>query len=233
MKKIETTQWNLIASLLSLDAVTPFHERMGLTWPDKPAFVTGLRNVIVSHRSQPSGSLDESMAQMIQSLFGPKTVTQFQNWATGVFMNVHEDQPEWSGWYLAFFRWVFGSKGNSLLVVSNVKPTIEKRFREIADYDPLKKDIEKVKGMPLSAWDIETCVKQGFDPADDIGDMFTPVVSTFEIHATQVFFQTVVSTFDERTKKLLHQEAQQMLTDMGIWMPGPLPTIDTMLRMLP
>lgn len=114
-----------------------------------------------------------------------------------------------------------------------MKPTIEKRFREIADYDPLKKDIEKVKGMPLSAWDIETCVKQGFDPADDIGDMFTPVVSTFEIHATQVFFQTVVSTFDERTKKLLHQEAQQMLTEMGIWMPGPLPTIDTMLRMLP
>lgn|GEM_PF-3735691 len=238
-EKLPDSQWGLIACLLSLDAVGPFHEDMGLAWPDKLAFIRLLRETIVKNRHDHAAnpgtiiSFDRKLMPAIESGIGSDAADKFDRWARGTFKQVHADQPEWSAWHLAFFRWVFGRKNNDLLAVSRVRPSIESRFKELADTAPLEEKFEEVKSQPLSHWDLEMCAIHGFSPDDDSGNFFDIVSATFEIRATQLFIPELAPKLDDREKRWLHAEAKRMIGEMKVWMPGPLPELDEMVRRAP
>lgn len=235
---LPASQWGMMACLLSMDAVRPLHKEMGLEWPDRDAFILALRQLILENRleyqADPTHSppLGKKLVRLVADLFSERQSQVFLNWAQNVFKQVHADQPDWSGWHLAFFRWVFGQKNNDLLAISRSRGLIESRFRELADTAPLEEKIQAIKTEPLSDWDLEMCTMHGFDPSNDSADFFDAIIATFEICATQLFFGEVLPKLDERDRRWLHSEGQRLLSNMKVWMPGPLPTLDEMVRRL-
>lgn len=231
--------WGMMASVLSLDVVLPFHDALGLAWPDKLLLVQKLRELIVANREEYEATpnvvpaFGPKFEALAAGLFGPAVGRSFAFWAAHTFKQVHADQPEWSGWQLAFFRWVFGRKNNDLIAVTRVRPVVEGRFRALCDTAPLEAAFAQLRPRPLSDWDAEMCSLRGFSPQSESPAYFEIVAATAEIHGMQQFAREVFPQFTAREAAWFHTAAAALLRETGVWLPGPLPSPADMLGRLP
>lgn len=224
-------QWTQLLSLLSLDGALALYEDMGVPVVDKEAFQRTLREVILEARNQYEANPDSvpSVVAMLCARLGGPAASQFIAWAKGLFLGYHADQPDWSAWDIVFSQWAY-SRSKELDFLSKQKQDLFiARYREKATADDIKRKGEESLRKPLSAWDMEMFARQGYGVAWE-SSPYSTAEAIVRIERLKRFAAESWSTLTPDEREELQVRAQALLDNLKVWMPGPLPRLDALLR---
>ncbi|OQW92193.1 MAG: hypothetical protein BWK78_02410 [Thiotrichaceae bacterium IS1] len=236
---LNPTQWGLIFTLTSMDTMTPLYEAMGLQLKEKPKFLELLRYRIIENRKFYEANpkvippFANRMMQTLESHLGKMEARNFYNWATGVFIQVHADQPQWSAWEMLFHAWSYNIQRQSMLELP-----IEKRdrlfseYRRCLDLQQVMQQIAELKSRPLSLWDMEMYSIHQFNNEDEISDPFNTITHTIEINHFQLLWEQWLPQLSSTEKVSLWQEGQRLVVEREVWMPEPLKHPDSLRRLV-
>lgn len=239
---MEPFRWNEIFTLLSLDGVVPLYEEMGLQIPDKQRFVQILRRQIVESREKygsdkmPDIHFAEKVLEEIEGTLGRKTVEHFYQWATTVFYEVHQHQPQWSAWDDALPR-------HPAQLPQRLTPDrweVIAQFREAHNIEDVEQKVRELRLQPLSDWDAELYSINGYsnveDPMfeDEFNDPYSPILGTIEMNRFQLAWPMLWSHFSEEEKNLYWEYGRQKRKAEGLdkYDAGGLPHPDELRRQI-
>ena len=226
-------QWRQLLSLLSLDEVVPLYEIMGLTVRDKAKFLQVLRQTIREIRVQYEADamrVPTVAAMLIGNLereMSAETALTFIAWAKTVFLGNHSDQPTWSAWDIVFSHWAYSRQRDIAFLPEDLRDYLVTGYREQVDAEDIEKQIETQKMQRLSEWDMEVFARQGYS-IEDAPNPYLTVKFITRIHRLQTFSAQFARKLSSSEKEQVNRQAQSLIDELGVWMPGPVPGIDTL-----
>ena len=238
MKNLKPTQWGLIFALLSMDIMTPFLKYIGLNAFNNREFIHLLRRLLVANRQKYEENpaeipdLTSKVFGLINEIFSQVKLSYFKKWAFYVFMETHEDQPQWNAWELLFFKWFHNPKWREVILIDKNKlEDLLYSYHNTCSLKDLKEDIKKNKSKKLSPWDLEMYSLHNFNNEDDINDPFSTIVTTATVNYFQQFWETkFLPSFSRKEKKHLRLIGEKIINDLKIWLPEPLIDPDDLRR---
>jgi hypothetical protein len=226
-------QWTQLLSLLSLDGALPLYEDMGVPVAEKDAFQKTLRVVIIEARRlyETNPNRVPSVAAMMSARLGSAAAEPFTVWARGIFLGYHADQPEWSAWDIVFSQWAYSRRKELDFLPQQKRDWLITSYREKANTDDIKQKGEEILKKPLSDWDLEMFARQGYGIAWESSPYSTAeAIVRIERLKRLVAELWPILTPDEREE--VQNRGQALINLLRVWMPGPLPRLDVLLREL-
>lgn len=216
------SHWGQFVALLSMDSTADFWPQNGVTFSrDHDTVLADLRAMIVSLREAYARQPDP-MPDIRSWIFEHNAL----RWSgddlerlcrLGVdFVADHADSPQLSAWQIALQQFPAKFPGTiGLIEAQKLVTGLEERLAPP----------EETVTVPaqLSPWDLQLCARHGWNPESDEG---FPPVDTLDIVASLWRARNALLFAAERlsppAQAMLMQEAQAILTEYGVWMPGPL-----------
>ena len=226
-------QWRQLLSLLSLDGVIPLYEIMGLMVRDKAIFLQVLRQTIREIRVQYEADATHVpivAAMLIRNLereISTETALTFIAWAKTVFLGNHSEQPTWSAWDIVFSHWAYSRQRDVAFLSADLRDYLVIGYREQVDPEDITNRIEAQKMQQLSEWDMDVFVRQGYS-IEDAPNPYQTVKFITRIHRLQTFLAQFALKLSSSEKEQVERQAQSLIDELGVWMPGPIPSIDTL-----
>ena len=226
-------QWTQLLSLLSLDGALPLYEAMGVPVAEKGAFQKTLREVILEARRLYEASPDHvpPVAVMLFDRLGSSAAGPFATWAQGAFLGYHADQPEWSAWDIVFSHWAYSRCQDLDFLPQQKRDAFITGYREKAATDDVKQKGEEIFEKQLSAWDLEMFARQGYGSTWE-SSPYSTAEAIVRIGRLKKFANEVWKSLPPSEREELQQRAQALIDQLKVWMPGPLPRLDVLLREL-
>ena len=228
-KPLTADQWTQLLSLLSLDAMEPLLGDMGLPVIDKSWFVSLLRRVIAEARELYANGTGQvpPVPTMLLDRIGTEA-DKFNHWANGVFLGYHADQPDWSAWDIILSQWAYSRSGDLDFLGEHDREAFLMDYRLKASTDDIREKYGEVLGQPLSDWDVEMFARRGWgiEWEEGPGSIAEAIV---RINRLKGVAATLVSRLDESRRTALQLRAQQLIDELHVWMPSPLPSLVSLL----
>ena len=224
-------QWAQLLALLSLDGFLPLYETLGVPVADKAGFQSTLRDVIREARRQYEANSDlvPPAAAMLFDRLGPAVAGPFAHWARGAYLGYHADQPDWSAWDIVFSQWAYSRRKDLDFLPTEKRDLLISGYRQKVNTDDVKQQCEQILRQPLSDWDLETFARRGYGIAPGTNPSST-VESIARIERLKQFAAEVWQDLSPTEREQLHRHAQELLDQMRVWMPGPLPRLENLLK---
>jgi len=218
-------QWGMIFILLSMNVMTPLWEFMGLQLRDSKNFRSLLRRLIIENRKIYEQNPDQippladRVFEQVEAAMGRSEAESIYKWATGIYNEVHADQPQWSGWEIIFFRAANNSAIREQLELPTEKLEILlSKYKESTDASDVEEKIKELKTQSLSDWDLEMYSIHQLNN-DDLSDPFQTILLCVRMNRFQLFWEEILSELSLEEKTSLHQNGQEILKEMEVWMP--------------
>lgn len=229
--KFTNEQWTQFLSMLSLDGVQPLYEAMGVPVADKAVFQKTLREVIHQARRVYEASPDNvpSVATMLFDRLGSAAARQFATWANGAFLGYHADQPEWSAWDIIFSHWAYSRRHDLDFLPPQKRDSFISGYRQKAVTNDLKQKGEEALNSPLSDWDLEMFARRGYGRSWE-SSPYSTAEAIARIERLKKFAHEVWENLSPGERVELQKRGQELINILKVWMPGPLPSLDALLR---
>jgi hypothetical protein len=229
--QLTTGQWTQLLSLLSLDCVLPFYQAMGLPVGDKSVFQLTLRGVILDARKFYAANPDrvpDVAAELLKRLKSPES-RSFFSWARGIFLGYHADQPNWSAWDIVISQWAYSrNRDLDFLSAQNLEFFLV-GYRRDADTDDIKCKGGEALRSALSDWDLEMFSRHGYGASWETSP-FQTIESIVRIERLKIFVRKIWLMLSLVEQEQFQLRAQVLVDQLKVWMPGPLPRLDDLLR---
>jgi hypothetical protein len=231
--ELNTEQWSQLMSLLSLDGVLPLYEAMGVPVDHKEAFQKALREVILKARQLYEASPDHlpSVATMLFDRLGTVAAGHFAHWAQSIFLGYHADQPDWSAWDIVFSQWAYSRRQDLDFLPQQKQNEFIAGYRQDAVTEDVKKKGEELLNSPLSDWDLEMFSRRGYSISWEASPYSTAEV-IIRIERLKKFARKMWQNLSPSEKKEFQERGQTLINALKVWMPGPLPSLEHLLRIL-
>ena len=149
----------------------------------------------------------------------------FLNWALSAFLGDHADMPDWSAWEIVFSNWTFGQSKPSGLNDEKVDDLLSEYLKTV-DTKDIEDFFTKQRSHPLSEWDLDMFTRHGFNNLDEYSDPYATVILMVKMHRLRKYWGISRKNFTEQEKQIICEQGQKLVTELGVWMPGPLRCID-------
>lgn len=223
-------EWAQLLAVLSLGAAPEFYGLMGVPTRDPATFQRALRATILDARGRQDAEPDHipPVAEMFADRLQTSDAEAFLRWARGVFLGYHADQPEWSAWDIVFSQWAYSRRGDLGFLPTTTRDALVVAYREIAETDDVRERCERAAERPLSDWDVEVYARRGYGAEWESGP-YSTIEAVCRIERLKQFVSVVWPELTPQERAQLHDRAEALLAELGVWMPGPLPQLDTLL----
>lgn len=217
--------------LLSLDGVVPLYADLGLPFEDGRAFLRVLRETILENRlAWESGSgqppaLRALLLRNLQEGLGPHAARVFSRWAETLFMGDHAAQPQWSAWDIVFSNWAFGGKSEPKGLPADKREALLRSYVDKTSVDDLKAKVAELRARRLSEWDLDMYARHGYG-VDEFTDPYLIIELMVKIRRLQEFWAEAGPLLSDEEMEALLSEAGELIERLGVWMPGPLQSLD-------
>lgn len=214
--------WGALVAYFSMDVTDAFWPRLGFesaraldeTRAELRDMVTRLRDAALAS--------PEPLPDIRDWLFGgghlawtPQEVQSFFN--IGIdFETAHSEKPHISSWATAFlyFPDMFEPTVKAINNPDTIGHILEMRDSELPTDVPEK----------LSSWDVQICARHGWNPVDEL-DYFPPL-DELSIVDNQMIADGILRwasvNLDPATQRILWENAQAVVEELGVWLPEPL-----------
>lgn len=211
-----------VASLLSLDVTLPFYEAMGLHLADPGGFQQAIRQLIKTEarrydEDKPFPNLLAAMRHDLTQREGETQAHAFQRWFDNLYWELPYQQLQWSLWLDAFHQGFDpAAEPDRQLLAGDQQEQAVAAFAEFMDVDELRQQSESVASQPLSDWDLESYVRRGFDPDDDMmDDPFCHVFALVEMARVQAFAHSLIPMLTAEEHEQLREQAAWLVAELA------------------
>ncbi len=224
-------QLSTLIILLSLDGVVPLYEEMGVPAEDGKAFLLVLRKTVVENRriwatsSEQRPALRALLLRNLRDALGHDAARAFSRWAENAFVGDHAAQPQWSGWEIVFSNWAFNEQLWLKGLPDEKKEALLRSYVEKTSVEDLRAKIGGLKSRPLSEWDLDMYARHGYG-VDEFADPYLIVELMVKMRRFQQFWCEAAPGLADEEKEMLLSEGQEVIDRLGVWMPGPLRSLD-------
>jgi hypothetical protein len=228
---LTSEQWAQLLSMLSLDGALSLYDVMGVPVDDKGAFHEALREVINEARSvmKASPNYVPSPASMLLDRLDRTTRERFLAWARGVFLGYHADQPQWSAWDIVFSHWAYSRARDLDFLPEAKREFFLAGYREKVETDDVKRKAKELLNKPMSDWDLEIYARHGYGIAWE-STPFSLAEAITRIERLKGFAAQFWKRLDASERGESQRRAQALIDELKVWMPGPLPKLEDLLR---
>ena len=229
-KDLSTEQWNQLLSVLSLDNARGFYDAMGLPVENAASFQASLREAIMEGRQRYENNPQEipDVAKLLLQRLDATTAQRFVRWASGAFLGYHADQPDWSAWDIVFSQWAYSRRKDMSFLREEKCATFVSDYRREGSDEDVKKMARELMEKPLSDWDLEMYARRDWGASWE-SSPFSVIESIVRIERLKRFARAFRASLDEREREAMQRAAEKLVEELGVWMPGPLPTLDSLL----
>ena len=234
---LKPSKWGQIFILLSLDNAVPFYEAMGLRLPAE-RFQKLLRKSIIENRltyerqPQRATQLADRVLKEVALHLAEELARHFYVWSTTIFLEAPADQPQWSAWeILVGYSPLLKNLKNKGSITETRHDGIKETFAKYMDLSDVEGIATEIKKIPLSAWDLEMYSIHQYSH-DSLSDPLDLILRIVEMNQFQIFWEIFMSDASSREKEALREEGQIVAKEIGLWLPGPLESPDSLRRML-
>jgi len=229
-KEVSAEQWNQLLSVLSMDKSRGFYAAMGAPVENVERFQATLREVILDGRQRYEANperVPDIAGLLVQRLDG-ETAKRFAEWARGAFLGYHADQPDWSAWDIVFSQWAYSRRKDLAFLPEEKRALFVSDYRREATTEDVREAAREVAEKPLSDWDLEMYARRNWGASWE-SSPFSIMESIARIERLKRFARAFWVGLDERERVAMQQAAEKLADELGVWMPGPLPTLDELL----
>jgi len=229
-KDLSAEQWNQLLSVLSLDNARGFYDAMGLPVENAASFQASLREAIMEGRQRYENNPQEipDVAKLLLQRLDATTTQRFVRWASGAFLGYHADQPDWSAWDIVFSQWAYSRRKDMSFLREEKCATFVSDYRREGSDEDVKKMARELMEKPLSDWDLEMYARRDWGASWE-SSPFSVIESIVRIERLKRFARAFRASLDEREREAMQRAAEKLVEELGVWMPGPLPTLDSLL----
>jgi hypothetical protein len=229
-RELTAEQWAELLGLLSMDAILPLYDLMGVPVADPAGFQKTLRDVVREARRRYEADPDAvpPVAAMLLDRLDPADAERFAAWAGGVYLGYHADQPDWSAWDIVFSQWAYSRRRDLDFLPAEKRGLVIDGYRRMVDTGDVKARCREVMAQPLSDWDLEVFSRRGYGVAPHSGPCST-VEAIARIERLKKYCAEVWQALTPAEREQLGRRAQTLLDQMRVWMPGPLPPLGDLL----
>lgn len=219
-------RWKDALVLLSLDLAAPFGASFGLPelgseiQPVLRQFILALREETRAAGRAPSDLGTPALASIEEAL-DADVAGRVKVFVERLYHEVHTDQPQGSGWWLAFF---FDLQGLVAPLPTTKQVDLQRLWTNTTDMTELDNLIAQVKSEPLSEWDLDMCSRHALDP-EGSPSPFHRIEKALRMRRFLAFARSAVKLLDDDERELLRERAEQVLNRREVWMPGPLASL--------
>lgn len=223
-------EWAQLLAVLSLDAAPEFYGAMGVPARDPVAFQRALRAAILEARGRHDAEPDRipPVAAMLADRLPEPDAEAFLRWARRAFLGYHADQPEWSAWDIVFSHWAYSRRGDLDFLPPVTRDALVDAYRNTAATDDVRERGERAAERPLSDWDVEIYARRGYGAEWESGP-YSTIEAVCRIKRLKQFVAAMWPRLTPREHAQLHDRADALIAELGVWLPGPLPRLDTLL----
>lgn len=229
--ELTAEQWTELLSLLSLDGAMPLYEAMRVPVANKGTFQTTLRMVILEARQlyETSPGSIPPVGTMLCERLTKEEARRFGYWTQCIFLGYHADQPDWSAWDIVLSQWAFSRRRELDFLPQQKRESLIAGYQQKVVTDDIRQKSEEILRQPLSDWDLEIFARRGYGISWE-SSPYSTAEAIVRIERLKQHVAVVWSELESTEKKQLHEKAQTLINDLGVWMPGPLPYLDLLLK---
>jgi hypothetical protein len=229
-KELSAQEWNQLLSALSLDGARPFYAAMGVPAENAEQFQKVLREAILEGRQRYEANPEQvpDVAALVLVRLDGATAKRFADWARGVFLGYHADQPDWSAWDIVFSQWAYSRRKDLSFLTEEKRANFVSDYRREATTDDIRELARQVLEKPLSDWDVEMYARRNWGASWE-SSPFSTIESIVRIERLKRFARVLWASVDDRERGAMQRAAEKLIEELGVWMPGPLPTMDSLL----
>jgi hypothetical protein len=229
-KDLSTEQWNQLLSVLSLDNARGFYDAMGVPVENTESFQASLREAIMEGRQRYETNPRETpdVAKLLLQRLDATTAQRFVKWASGAFLGYHADQPDWSAWEIVFSRWAYSRQNDLAFLPQQKRESLVSEYRLHVTTDDIERLATEALEASLSDWDLEMYARRDWGASWE-SSPFSVIESIVRIERLKRFARAFRASLDEREREAMQRAAEKLVEELGVWMPGPLPTLDSLL----
>jgi hypothetical protein len=232
-KELTSAQWNQLLSLLSMDVALPFYPAMAVPVENSGPSRAILRQVIVDARRKYEENPSEvpDVVSMFMTRLEPAVADQFRRWARNIFLGYHADQPDWSAWDIVFSQWAYSRRKDLEFLPEEKRNSLVTEYRQNATTDDIKQLANMELERPLSDWDVEMYSRRNYGASWESGP-FSTIEAIVRIERLKSLVQRFWPMLDDRERQMVQSGAQKLIEELGVWIPGPLPSLNSLLEQL-
>lgn len=149
----------------------------------------------------------------------------FFRWARGLFLGDHSDQPGWSAWDIVFLHYAYSRQADLAFLPESTRSAVIAAYRREVRTDDVRELGNDTSKLPLSDWDIEIFKRRDFGPTWESGP-YSIIELIARVERLKRFVATIWPILTPAEREQLYHRAQDLLTSLGVWMPGPLPRLN-------
>lgn len=224
-----TDAWEKLLPILSLERTLPLYGAMGVPGNDPAVLQRQIREVLRPQTSEHGLGDKSSWLEMLRERLGTAQLTVFLQWAEGVYLGYHADQPEWSAWQIAFSQFAYSHRGKIDFLKAEKREIFLTGYRERVEIDDIKNINTTLAKLPLSAWDLDVFSAQGYGASWESGPLAV-VEPLIEVERLKQFAREFWIALEPTEREELQRRAQALLQELRVWMPGPLADLGVLLR---
>jgi hypothetical protein len=213
--------WGALAAYFSMELTEPFWPALGFTTAREIGLSReAMRRMIENLRTQAARS-PQALPDIRDWIFGGTQldweIEEIRSFLKlGIeFQSAHAAVPQLSGWQIAFtyFPERFQATLKEAAGAGAIEELIALRGARIVQKIPDK----------LSGWDAQICARHGWNPHDELGFMPLDELSLVQGYRNaEDMLRLAGSKLSMGARTALWQDAQALITELGVWMPGPL-----------
>ena len=229
-QRLRTKQELRLFPAISLDLALSFYGYMQIPVEEPTVFQGILRatmneiwGAVTIFEARPP-LLGPLVARLDRFVVGP-----FIEWTEEAYLNDHEDQPELSGWSQVFTRFAYGQRARLDFLPKEKQSYYIEGYRKRVDTEDLEPQEAQVLRQPLSDWDLEMYIRQEYGISWESGpfSVIEPLIKMERLRRFGTEFWEILSAAE---REEFWRRAQSYLDEERIWMPGPLPRFEDILR---